>query len=84
MRNEHAIISEGMKYLVEKLGIVEAEYFVFAIKRDAFDYTEWRERYFGDAYMDGHGTQLENFIDTAARHFPQPSLSLTASQTNQT
>ena len=81
MRNERAIISEGMKYLVEKLSIVEAEYFVFAIKRDAFDYTELRERYFGDAYMDGNGTQLENFIDTAARHFPQPSFGQTDLQT---
>lgn len=38
-----AIMSSGMKCLVEKLGIVEAEVFISHIKEPAFDYTEWRK-----------------------------------------
>ena len=37
-----AIMSTGMRCLVEKLGIVEAEMFISAIRENSFDYTEWR------------------------------------------
>jgi hypothetical protein len=76
MRNEQVIISEGMQYLTEKLGFIEAEFFVFALKKDTFDYTEWRQEYFENAYNNGNGTQLENFLDSAARRFPRKSFGL--------
>ena len=82
-QSDYSIVHEGMKYLVEKLGIVEAERFITAIKRDDCDYTEWRQRYFSEAYKDGPGTQLANFLNSAAMHFPQPSFGLTPSQTDQ-
>jgi hypothetical protein len=76
MRNEQVIMSEGMKYLTEKLGFVEAEFFVFTLKQDAFNYTEWRREYFDNAYKDGPGTQLENFLNAAVKHFQQKSFGL--------
>ena len=38
-----AIMTSGMKCLVEKLGIIEAEVFVSTIRDNTFDYTEWRQ-----------------------------------------
>ena len=38
-----AIMSSGMKCLVDKLGIVEAEIFISMIRENRFDYTEWRQ-----------------------------------------
>lgn len=38
-----AIMSAGMKCLVEKLGIVEAEVFISVLRENTFDYTEWRQ-----------------------------------------
>ena len=40
-----ALMSSGMKCLVDKLGIVEAEMFISVIREDTFDYTEWRQEY---------------------------------------
>ena len=76
LRSEQTIISDGVKCLTEKLGIVEAELFIFAIKKDSFDYTEWRKEYFENAYKSENGTQLENFLDSATEHFPQKSFGI--------
>jgi hypothetical protein len=38
----NAMMSTGMRCLVEKLGIVEAEMFISVIRENSFDYTEWR------------------------------------------
>ena len=40
-----ALMSSGMKCLVDKLGIVEAEMFISVIREDTFDYTEWRQEH---------------------------------------
>jgi hypothetical protein len=37
-----AIIDAGMYWLREKLGVLEAESFIAAVKNEHFDYTEWR------------------------------------------
>jgi hypothetical protein len=76
MRNEQVIMSEGMNYLTEKLGIVEAEFFVFNLKNDTFDYTQWHQEHFEKAYKDGNGTQLGNFLDSAVHNFPNKSFGL--------
>lgn len=76
MRNEQVIMSEGMKCLTEKLGIVEAEFFVFNLKKDTFDYTQWHQEYFENAYKDGNGTQLKNFLDSAVHNYPKKSFGL--------
>ncbi len=76
IRNEQVIISEGVKLLTEKLGSVETEFFIFALKRDLFDYTEWRKEYFENTYKDGEASQFDNFLNSAAKHFPQNSFGL--------
>lgn len=40
------IMDMGLACLVEKLGIVNAEYFIATIKKENFDYTTWQREYF--------------------------------------
>ncbi|MCL1820593.1 MAG: hypothetical protein FWG36_08075 [Oscillospiraceae bacterium] len=37
-----AIMTAGMRILRETLGIIETEVFIANIKRESFNYTEWR------------------------------------------
>ena len=41
--NTTAIISAGMFYLKEKLGVIDTEVFIREIRNDKFNYTEWRK-----------------------------------------
>ena len=43
MKSEIALRSEAMKILTKHLGKVDAERFISSIKKDRFDYTEWRK-----------------------------------------
>lgn len=45
MNNTIDIMDKGFAYLVEKLGVINAERFIAMIKRDDFDYTVWRREY---------------------------------------
>ena len=40
------LLSRGMQCLVESMGIVDAEYFIAAVRRERFDYTKWQRDYF--------------------------------------
>jgi len=42
MRTEAEIKSNGMKALVDNLGLVEAEKFISLLQREQFDYTKWQ------------------------------------------
>lgn len=48
MKNDTLIRIEGMEALMEKLGLVEAERFIMLVKKEPFDYTQWRENQFND------------------------------------
>ena len=50
--NNVDILDIGFDYLVEKLGVVDAERFITIIKTDDFDYTKWRRGYFGNQDVD--------------------------------
>lgn len=59
--NTASTLSRGMEALTEKLGIVEAERFIFLVKSETFDYTQWQRDCFGqvskaemDAGMDAY------------------------------
>jgi hypothetical protein len=41
---ETVLRAEAMDALIEKFGEVDAERFIFLVKRDHFDYTEWRQK----------------------------------------
>ena len=43
MKSEIALRSEAMKILTKNLGKVDTERFISSIKKDSFDYTEWRK-----------------------------------------
>ncbi|KZX11488.1 hypothetical protein [Methanobrevibacter filiformis] len=48
MKNETILRIEAMDILVKKLGIVDAERFIDIIKKDNFNYTEWRKNLWKD------------------------------------
>lgn len=48
MRADNVIMAEGFQALKEKLDIVEAERFITLLKRESFDYTEWRKSLWED------------------------------------
>ena len=43
MITDSEIKQNGIKTLIENLGLVEAERFIALIQREAFDYTVWRK-----------------------------------------
>ena len=48
MRTDTAIRNEGMKILLENLGMIEAERFIMLMQKEPFDYTKWQENLFED------------------------------------
>ena len=44
MRADALIKQDGFKAVFDNLDIVEAERFIALIRRDNFDYTEWRKK----------------------------------------
>ena len=52
MKSNAVIRSEGLKILVEKLGLVETGIFIHDIKSDNFDYTHWRQDLWNDKTLE--------------------------------
>ena len=71
IRNEEVIMKKGMECLARNLGVVEVEIFISAIVKSAYDYTQWRQEYFENAYKSETGSQLENFLSSAAENDPR-------------
>ena len=46
------VMNRGMQCLVERLGIVEAEQFIYLVKAEQFNYTDWQRRHFDDMDRD--------------------------------
>jgi hypothetical protein len=44
--NDTIILDTGMDILVEKLGLVDAERFIFLVNKEPFDYTKWQQNLF--------------------------------------
>ena len=43
MINNAVLLDKGIKCLTSQLGILEAEQFIYVLKSQPFDYTEWRK-----------------------------------------
>jgi len=56
----------GMRILAEQLGLVEAERFIALLRREPFDYTEWRQ----DLYKD---VPLDSFLKNAQKYRDESS-----------
>jgi hypothetical protein len=52
MKSDTLIKHDGFTALFDKLDIVEAERFITIIKRDSFNYTEWRKTLWEDLSME--------------------------------
>jgi hypothetical protein len=44
MTNNAVLLDKGIKCLTEGLGILEAEQFIYVLKSQPFNYTEWRKK----------------------------------------
>ena len=64
--NAAEVLNRGMECLLEKMGVVDAERFVFLIKTENFDYTEWQKDYFGKKTKEQIDQEMEDF-------FPNPN-----------
>ena len=52
MRADNALRVDAMNLLVKGLGEVEAERFIYLVKREQFDYTEWQRNLWSDKTID--------------------------------
>ena len=52
MRADNALRVDAMNLLVKGLGEVEAERFIYLVKREQFDYTEWQRNLWNDKTID--------------------------------
>ena len=57
MRSNTVLKDDGMRILAEQLGLVEAERFIALLRREPFDYTNWRQCLFNNVPLD---TFLQN------------------------
>jgi len=63
MRSDTVLKDEGMKILAEQLGLVEAERFLVLMRREAFDYTMWRQGLFKDVPLEQFLQDAQTFQD---------------------
>lgn len=52
MRTDNTLRCDAIKLLVEKFGEVEAERFIFLIKKEQFNYTKWQRNLWNDLTID--------------------------------
>ena len=52
MRTDRVLRTEAMNLLVKGLGEIEAERFIYLVKREDFDYTEWQRNLWEDQSID--------------------------------
>jgi len=60
MRTNTVLKDDGMRILAEHLGLVEAERFIVLLRREPFNYTDWRQGLYKDV-------PLETFLDDAQK-----------------
>ena len=64
MRNDTVLKDDGMRILAEQLGLVEAERFIALLRREPFDYTQWRQGLFKDVSLDAFLHDAQNYRDS--------------------
>ena len=52
MRTDPVLRKEAMNLLVKGLGTLDAERFIYLIKRENFNYTEWQRNLWADKSID--------------------------------
>jgi len=67
MRSNAVLKDEGMRILVEQLGLVEAERFIALMRREPFDYTKWRQGLYKDVPLDAFLRDAQRYRDEMAK-----------------
>lgn len=67
MRSNTVLKDEGMRVLAEQLGIVEAERFIALMRREPFDYTQWRQGLYKDVPLDTFLRDAQKYRDEIAK-----------------
>ena len=67
MWSDTALKDEGMRILVEQLGLVEAERFIALMRREPFDYTKWRQGLYKDVPLDTFLRDAQRYRDELAK-----------------
>ena len=52
MRTDQVLRTDAMNLLVKELGEIETERFIYLMKREDFDYTQWQRDLWGDKSID--------------------------------
>lgn len=59
-KSTEEVLNRGMTYLREKMGTVDAEYFIYLVIKEQFDYTEWQREYFDNKSPNGFTKKQQN------------------------
>jgi hypothetical protein len=52
MRNDAVLRYDAMNLLTKGLGLVEAERFIYLVKKERFDYTQWQQNLWEDLTLE--------------------------------
>ncbi|MCL2365523.1 MAG: hypothetical protein FWC75_00555 [Oscillospiraceae bacterium] len=63
MRTNTVLKDDGMRILAEQLGLVEAERFIALMRREPFDYTQWRQRLYKDIPLGSFLQDAQSYRD---------------------
>ena len=66
MRTDTEIRVQGLRALVDALGIVEAEKFISLILREPFDYTKWQQ----NLWPDRNVAEISELHTKVPKHIP--------------
>jgi len=67
MRSNSVLKDAGMRILAERLGLVEAERFIALMRREPFDYTQWRRELYSDVPLDTFLQDAQKYRDGMAK-----------------
>jgi hypothetical protein len=62
MRPDALILHDGFKAIFDNLDIVEAERFITLIRRENFDYTEWRKDLWEDLSVEELSAKATEYV----------------------
>jgi hypothetical protein len=62
MRPDALILHDGFKAIFDNLDIVEAERFITLIRRENFDYTEWRKDLWDDLSVEELSAKAMDYV----------------------
>ena len=66
MKTNTVLRDRGMRVLAEQLGLVEAERFIALIRREPFDYTQWRQGLYEDVPLDTFLKNAQNYRNASS------------------